>query len=385
MDTDTAWQVALQRPREMVAGLEAHAPRWTNLSQTEYGEIARVAKRLTSGEKLKEGLSDQDLLSFLHRHPVNAHGKSALVDLLESILPQVEINTRRDPLWPATLIQAREVDRRKGRFAEARWVPAGSDQCLPGYSETCPDGPVMPAVPIALYGLRQDKQHGAPLAARIFVDAVLAVPLEHWPSGPVLLPPMSLGEFLGRLYPNPRTWQRGKDLDALLRAFEQLEDPQTRMPCLDPATGEWTPRQVVWAVHLPESGHRDDTVQMGVYLPSGTQEGAILDRPAALQAGTKSMAAWSLVFSLAAHWHQPGVLRIPGNGGFRQTHKIGRYPEITDSQLIAMAFPYADTSGHAPERARKALRYLEDIGYAKVTPKRRIMPGSSWAGWNAAD
>ena len=154
----------------MVAGLEAHAPRWTNLSQTEYGEIARVAKRLTSGEKLKEGLSDQDLLSFLHRHPVNAHGKSALVDLLESILPQVEINTRRDPLWPATLIQAREVDRRKGRFAEARWVPAREvTSAYRDIPRPVPMVPSCPPYPLPYMSLRQDKQHGAPLAARIFV------------------------------------------------------------------------------------------------------------------------------------------------------------------------------------------------------------------------
>ena len=266
-------------------------------------------------------------------------------------------------------------------------MPPGSDQCLPGYSETCPDGPIMPALPMALYGLRQDKQHGAPLAARIFVDAVLAVPMEHWATGPVLLPPMPLGTFLGRLYPNPQTWQRGKDLDALLRAFELLEDPQTRIPCFDPATEEWTPRQVVWPVELPLSGHRDDPVQLGVYLPPETDQGVTIDREKAIRAGTKSMAAWSLLFSLGVHWYRPGTLRIPlpGNRGFRQAKRPERYPPVTDAQLVAMSFPYGDTSGHALDRARRAITYLETIGYAEVHPGRKIMPGTSWAGWNGGD
>ena len=77
----------------------------------------------------------------------------------------------------------------------------------------------------------------------------------------------------------------------------------------------------------------------------------------------------------------PWTSQDPLEGGSRQTRKIERYPPGTDRQLVAMAFPCGDTSRHAKERASN----LEAIGYAKVHEGRKIMPGTSWAGWNGGD
>ena len=331
------------------------------------------------------------------------HPLAPLIDAWQRLAP-VPIHTRNDrpdPLFPAPLVHVKRNDRRAANlFSPATWADTrkGQIDLFPGFGPSQADGPLVPALPLALYdlgkGAKMTRGHGAPLALRIFVEAVLSVGLEDRDRA-VLLPPQRFGDFLAALYPDHApNYRPKKDWPRFLEATAALD--AARIPW-ENEDGTGALRRVVYARDLPREGSRDDWIQFAVDIPPGVgKRGALVDRAALRLTGVVSALAYRLTLSLAFWWNDPGRTRTPTNKGggrgklWRQTRKPERYPEVTDAELIAMAYPRdagdVDTGRRMRlHRAREALAYLVSIGYAEVHPRQRIMPGRDWAGWDATE
>ena len=336
------------------------------------------------------------IVTVLRNTPVG-DGLSALADCLP--VPIDTRNDRPDPLFPAPLVHVKRDDRRAGNlFSPAMWADTrkGQIDLFPGFGPGQADGPLVPALPLALYdlgkGAKMTRGPGAPLALRIFVEAVLSVPAIERDCA-VLLPPQRFGDFLAALYPDHAPNYRKKDYPRFLEAIAALD--AARIPW-ENEDGTGALRRVVYARDLPREGSRDDWIQFAVDIPPGGERGALVDRAALRLTGVVSAPAYRLTLSLAFWWNDPGRMRTPTNKGggrgklWRQTRKPERYPEVTDAELIAMAYPSdAGDVGTGRRvrlhRAKGALAYLVSIGYAEVHPRKRIMPGPDWAGWDAIE
>ena len=343
------------------------------------------------------GLSGEDLHRLWCAIPADKRPAHFLAPLVRAWWDRpipVARETREDALFPASLIHVRRDDPRADDLFPGAWFsrPGAGDQfdLFPGFGENLAHGPVEPALPLALYemgGNRPKSRGPAPLAARIFCEAVVSVMQRDRGAAtdhPVLLPAMTMRDFLGTLYDNPGFYKPSQDFGRIMAACEDLERPGTRIPWQDPTTGKGGLRRVVWAVDVPRDGHRDDVIRFAVHLPPGaTERGVIWDRAIMRTSGARSFVAWRLAGNLAAWWHRPGELVRPleKGGKWLQSVRAEDYPEVDDVALKALTFPAGDAYRHASSAAEKALDYLVEIGYVVVAPRRRIMPGPKWIGW----
>ena len=259
------------------------------------------------------------------------------------------------------------------------------------------------SLPLKLWDWRvrdeNERGRGAPLAGRMYVEAVLDVKKDDWgvsANRGILLPPQRLGAYLQRLYgpKGAKNWDKRR-FPTLKRAFAVLETTETRVFWQDPKTGMRGHRRIVVPVDIPWDGKLDEWVRFAVFLPPlRKHEGPLIDRPALQDSGRRSAPAWRLVLMLSAYWYHPGALRVGLAGGTKwaQVKAWGRYEVITDQQLVAMAFPQESTgisnSGYRSrmKRTNGALEYLVRLGFAEVREegrgKRRIRPGPTWLGWH---
>lgn len=207
-----------------------------------------------------------------------------------------------------------------------------------------------------------------------------------------MLPAMRLRNMLPWLYgEGAKRYRLSRHWPRLHAAFRALENDEARIPWVDPNTGCGSARRVVTPVDIPRKGRLDDWVRFSVHLPPGSEKGPLVDRPALRKAGVISAPAYRMALSLSFLWHDPGHLRVPYGRGKRlwgQTRQEERYPPIRDEDLVWMAYPAGHnidiTAGTRRKRlyaARRALKFLEAIGFAKRTPGGGIMPGDSWSGW----
>ena len=330
--------------------------------------------------------------------PEAKRGKFPLTPIVRSWQqkPQIaQAESRRDPIFPAPAIMVKREDARARLFspsAHLRPTRGGGMQYLPGFAPGEEHGgPVTPVLPLHLYdlgaGANDRPQRTAPLALRIFVESCLSVPLtKRDGQRPVLLPPERLGEYLNRLYPGgPEDWRPSRHLPRLMAAFEALLSPQARIPWQDLETGEGAARLVVVPVDIPREGRLDDWVRFQVFLPPGSERGPLIDRPVLIRAGAESAVKYRLALSLSFWWHNPGRLQFPvGRGGpWRLPRDGSRYPEVTDVELVSMAFPIGGRTQFRRQlyNATQALKELVAEGFAAVAPTRRIYPGKHWVGW----
>ena len=189
-------------------------------------------------------------------------------------------------MFPAPLVHVQRNDRRAGNlFSPAVWTAtqeSGQFDLFPGFGPGEANGPLVPALPLALYdlgkGTAKTRGRGAPLALRIFVEAVLSVPLHARAlNRPVALPPQRFGDLLKALYPNPGFYRPSRHFAALYEAAKSLES--ARVPWEHP-DGSGAMRRVVYARDLPRDGRLDDWVQFVVDLPPGSERGVLVDRTA---------------------------------------------------------------------------------------------------------
>ena len=147
---------------------------------------------------------------------------------------------------------------------------------MPGFEVADSEGP---ALPLALYQLGQDNPErgggpAAPLALRLFVEAVLAAPYDERNVGQPVVLQVTLRDLLDRLYPGPRRPQPNEYWPRLMSAVESLDRMDARIPWHDPETGRGGFRRIVSVGDIPRGpGALDDVVRMIVDLPPGSGPG----------------------------------------------------------------------------------------------------------------
>ena len=286
----------------------------------------------------------------------------------------VERNRRNDRTFPARVGMIERGDSRAGRlFTPALHAADGGQLVLPGFGADV--SMPTPALPLALYDLgvgnsAESRGRGAPLALRLWIEAVLSVRIpDRAIDRPVVLS-ITLRELLAKLYPGRRPspaeyWPR------LMAAVEALESQQARIPWEDPATGKGGLRRVVSVSNIPRGpGALDDDVRLIVDLPPGAHDGPIVS-PNLPQWGVKSAAAYRALIGLAFRWWNPGVTRRPvGRGKGRYWYQSDNPADyggkLTDAEAIALCFP---TSTRAERRklAFEAWRVLRMLAAAGET------------------
>ena len=187
-------------------------------------------------------------------------------------------NLRPDRIIPGKLAMVDPSHVRAGRMMRLFSASAHREGqlAMPGFGATDYDGP---ALPLALYGLGQDNPHrggspAAPLALRLFVEAVLAVRLEDRRTEKPIALEVTLRDLLARLYPGPRKPRPNEYWPRLMRAVEALDAMDARIPWVDPDTGRGQLRRVVNMGGIPRGpGALDDVVRMVVDLPPGSGTG----------------------------------------------------------------------------------------------------------------
>ena len=274
---------------------------------------------------------------------------------------------------PAKLAQHNPQDHRtrKGLFLPDAHIDATGQRALPGLQVER----LRPAPPLELYemGYRTgDVEHKGgrvvPLSQRIFIEALLAVPMAHRVDGTPLTFPVALNEFLSWFWPN-RTPKPNEYMPALYRAAQELAN--LRIPIINPATGRGQARNVVTLVGVPRHQHReaaDEEIEIQVYLPTGSQIGPQVSDNLRYWA-TRSAAAWRVLLNSAFLWFDPGQTHAPvgsrGHRYWKRVHQPDRYPVLTNQDLIDLCHPTTTNTTNNRvylQRAVRALKKLEAAG-----------------------
>ena len=311
------------------------------------------------------------------RHPL-----APLVAAWQARPVEVTANTRTDRarILPAQLAMfAAPPNDARGRLFSAPSRGGGSSQ-LPLFEAGSPGGEyITPALPLALYELGVNQLSpgpGAPLALRLFVEAILAAPLAGRELGqPIALTEVSVRYVLSRLYPNrtprPNEW---RPLIEAARATLASEDAAI-------VWGDGVPRSAVLITSFPE--HLDDPVRIIVDLPRGAVHGPQVSERLHLY-GPQRGRHYRALLNLAYWWHEPGRTLVPaGRGGhWLQVQDPKRYRTPTDTELVNLVFP---TSTRQQRRnlvheAAKVIAELAKDGELRIVGKRLLPPSPTDGG-----
>ena len=286
---------------------------------------------------------------------------------------------------PARLAMASTPSQRNARLlfspaAHARYGPDGKQMVMPGFAK--PDTP-SPALPLALYDLGAGPAispgKGAPLALRMFVEAVLSVPMDERELGQPVAMSVSLREFLAWLYPT-RTPSPAEYWPRLMAAIEALDSWDARIPLYDPQTQRSELRRVVSVGGIPRGpGALDESVRIIVDLPPGSGHGPqVSDNIRSW--GVKSAPAYRLLINLAYQWHNPGVTTVPiGKGRARhwvQVNDSTRYPMISDAELVSLAYPSSAVKNRRVllQRTKDVIELLEGAKELRIVSGKILPP-----------
>ena len=408
-----AFERARERPGAVLDYIAEDGPGFEQLVQRlgqwpaeneSVGEVLTLVGDWRSKSLLKSGTAASrcdpgraiQCLDSMHEKPGSTSGLSMLCVLMEDMPKEIRsVNRRPDPLFPSNLIMAKQAaaPSRRGKAVPWKRISRSSSDKgpFPGFGLKKSGGEIMPALPEELYHLpSRTRGRGAPLIRRIVVDAILDVPQHEWnTTEPLLFPEISFGDYVRKLFPvlddgRSLSWRPSRHLDPMLDAFELLSTRKARISWENPATGVGGQDLIIIPVTMPRTGHVDDIVRLAVNLPPGCNGGAIFDRAALVKAGARSAPAFDLCTSLAVWWYRPGQTRIPVSGGhYIQATHPDPY-EMPDHMLYAMCYPSGDYPKGHKETSGLALRFLERIGYTRVTEdggKRYVLPGQKWIGW----
>lgn len=262
----------------------------------------------------------------------------------------------------------------------------GSQQqfIMPGFKD--PDV-VGPCLPLVLYDLGDapstSRGPAAPLPLRLFVECVLAVPMESRASHTPVVMRVTLREMLEWLYPNSRKPRPNEYWPRLMAAFDALESRAARIPWYDPETGQGGLRRIVNISDTPrDPSYMDDLISIIVDLPPGSGNGPQVSDNLRYW-GVRSAAGYRALLNLAYRWFEPGRTHFPVGRGRRRrwlrSHDPARYPVLGDDDLISLCFP---TSTRSARRnlladARKIIRFLEQAGELWIVEERdglRVLP-----------
>lgn len=319
---------------------------------------------------------------------------------------------RDHPVLPGPLATVRYEHRSEGDQAHLPFdwdalgaVPVGDpdDQAwLPGLAPE-PSG-LVPSLPLILWdaagGMSLARGRGAPLALRLWVEAMLAVPngKRHWRATRVTC---TLRDLVEGLWPNG-SYRRSKDLPKLVHALRIVD--QARIP--------WDDGRSLWRTVSLTSVPRDmralDTpIVFDVSLPPGSGQGPLIHRPTLRRYGVESAPAYRAYLSLCWYWDHYGTVNgsmisatLPevqrdktgyvldargnvvaehGNPTRRATHPravhtgrreanpaVMQYPVLISDDLVRMCYPEVaiTESGRRSQalRARETLEAMQHDG-----------------------
>lgn len=334
--------------------------------EAETHTIEQVHERWLAKRNLSTGHPLRPVISAWHKRPVGT-------------IP----NTRPDLIMPSRVAMVKQGDARAlaradrpGLFSPAAYLE-DDQMSLPGFG--VPRQTDLPALPLALYdlGMKGESTRGpAPLALRLWVEAILSVGLhERMINRPVAME-VVLRDIRARLWPNSK---RGYNMDRLKRVLHEasnaLDSWDAAWPFHDPDTGRGGSKRIVLVTHIGNT--LDDTMRVVVDLPPGSVEGPQVS-PTLAAWGAKSAYAYRALLNLAYYWHRPGRTHMPVSGGKRWVRRNipEAYPELSDSDLIALVFPTEAGKEHRRQRlyrANQTLKNLEDKGELR-REGRRVLP-----------
>ena len=257
-------------------------------------------------------------------------------------------NSRSDPILPIKLAMVEPASGKTSTlFSPAAHFHEHTNRqlVLPGFGVEQVRGP---ALPLQLYdlggGSSLERGRGAPLALRLFIEAILSVPLDDR-DRPVAMS-VTLRELLSWLYPGQRQPRPNEYWPRLNAAVEALDRPEARIPWYDPQTKRGGSRRVVTATDIPRGpGALDDLVTMTVHLPPGSDLGPVIDRVRLRRWGVRRGPAYRAMIGLAYRWFRPGVTRVPvvkDKRYWMQTQSPERYgAPITNEELVSLFYPTA--------------------------------------------
>ena len=329
--------------------------------------------------RLSEALHFVD--NMVTRNPSLRHPLAPLVRAWHSRPYYVVPNQRTTGrIIPAKLAQAEpSSDSRAGRlFSLAAHSPDGQ-LILPGFATET----IGPALPLVLYDLGNgpsSTSRAAPLALRVFIEALLAVPQAERGTGRPVAYEVSLREFLDWFWPDrsPTPSEYWPTLNAAREAlFKCL------IPLVDPDTGRGQLRQIVNIGAIPRGTRAmDDAVRVVVDLPRDSQNGPQI--PDSLRFwGNRSAPAYRALINLAFHWHNPG--RNPYRGPRRrdgqghiwlQAQASDHFPMLSDQQIIELCYPTSanNTRRKLLQRARQTIAKLEEAGELRIVDDKILPP-----------
>ena len=271
---------------------------------------------------------------------------------------------RVDRILPGSVAMIDSTDRRSGRLFSPATHREGQ-QALPGFE----DKRHGPALPLALYHLGNENpdrggSRGAPLALRLFVEAVLCVPMDRRAGLRPVEMSVTLRELRDRLYPDSRL-STTQVLRALTRAADALDTRDARIPWEDPATGRGGLRRVVSVLDLPRGeAYLDDVLTLFVNLPPGTGAGPVVPETLATW-GLRSAPAYNLIINLSYRLFDPGRTRYPVNGRHWMPKQDPQaYEPISVDEIADDAFPLS-TNRNRRDLRQRALKALEALHAAR--------------------
>ena len=291
---------------------------------------------------------------------------------------RVKANLRPDRILPSKLAMVNPSHKRAGRLFSTAAHQRGQ-LVLPGFEFADYEGP---ALPLALYQLGQDNpQRGsgpaAPLALRLFVEAVLAAPYDERNAGQPVVLQVTLRDLLDRLYPGERRPRPNEYWPRLMSAVEALDSMDARIPWHDPETGRGDLRRVVSVGGIPRGpGALNDVVRMIVDLPPGSGPGPLVS-PTLGVWGAKSAPAYTAMLNLAYRWFEPGVTRLPVPGGhWIQVQDPKQYPALSDADVVAITRPLSARVARRKlvVEGWEVLRKLEAEGELRIEGRRVLPP-----------
>jgi len=324
------------------------------------------------------------------------HPLAPLVVAWQERPPQRSANLRADRLLPSRIAIVGAGDRRADRlYQSAAHFDAARQTVLPGFDFEDMPPDMLPTLPLGLYdlgvGRNERVRGGAPLALRLFVEAVLAVPLKDRHADRPVDIEIRFGRLIERLYPgfrwDGREWSpttRGKVRPGeywpkLMAARDALASEDAMVTFTDPRTGRRGRRQVVTVSGIPQRP-RDlqDNVRLLVDLPPGSHTGPVVSERLPLW-GLRRAAHYRALIGLAYNWFDPGVTRYPvRNDHWVQVRDPKRYDRLKDEQLVHLCYPHSvrrDVRRLAFE-ARRVVKDLVDAGEAMLVDGRILPPAT---------
>ena len=244
-------------------------------------------------------------LYLAHPKPRPRHPIAPLVAAWQRRAVQVEADLRPHAILPEPLRAARREHADQLPLGLDLAGPLGSlrpaEQTLLPFEELTQSSAIVPVLPLALYdlagGTMQTRGRGAPVAQRLFFEALMSVGRLDRVPGQTARVEVTYRDLVRWLWPNlhGRAWDRRRHLPALHRALLELDDMR-----IEADRQRW---RMVGVLALPTAATRpDDPAVFRVEHLPGSGHGPMIDRDALRRWGLASAPAWRSFLRLAYVW-----------------------------------------------------------------------------------